>query len=96
MLVTASTVKNVCLDSRFPFDADAGAGRSNLTQIVTSQSFVGLYHTISEVNAQLSVPEKLWATWYAWWRNDTLATGSTAAGCSFANRAARHYELRSA
>jgi methylsterol monooxygenase len=49
--------------------------RNNLTQIVTSPSFVGLYHTISEVNAHLSVPEKLWATWYAWWRNDTLATG---------------------
>jgi hypothetical protein len=49
--------------------------RNNFTQIVTSTSFSGIYDAISEVNTHLSVPEKLWATWYAWWRNDTLATG---------------------
>jgi hypothetical protein len=49
--------------------------RNNFTQIVTSTSFNAVYNAISEVNAQLSVPEKLWAAWYAWWRNDTLATG---------------------
>jgi hypothetical protein len=30
---------------------------------------------MAEVNTHLSVPENLWAAWYAWWRNDTLATG---------------------
>jgi hypothetical protein len=49
--------------------------RNNFTQIVTSPTFSGIYDAISEVNTHLSIPEKLWATWYAWWRNDTLATG---------------------
>jgi len=48
---------------------------NNITQVLTSTSFSGIYNTISEVNTHLSIPEKLWATWYAWWRNDTLATG---------------------
>jgi len=49
--------------------------RNNFTQIVSSPSYLAVYQTISEVNAHLSIPEKLWAAWYAWWRNDTLATG---------------------
>jgi len=54
---------------------EANMRRNNITQVLTSTSFSGIYNAMSEVNTHLSIPEKLWATWYAWWRNDTLATG---------------------
>ena len=33
------------------------------------------YNIISEYNVHLNFFEKLWAAWYAWMQNDTLATG---------------------
>src|SRR5205809_6630425 len=72
--------------------------RNNITEILTSTTFSGIYEAISEVNTHLSVPEKLWATWYAWWRNDTLATGLSRRIPPFLNWqlihcSSRYYEL---
>lgn len=30
---------------------------------------------MSKINVHLNIAERLWAAWYLWWQNDTLATG---------------------
>lgn len=38
-------------------------------------TYWGQYQQISQLNAELSVAERLWAAWFAWMQNDVLATG---------------------
>lgn len=40
-----------------------------------STSFAAVLQHVSELHPQLSYVEKLWAAYYAWFGNDTLATG---------------------
>ncbi|KAH6688002.1 C-4 methylsterol oxidase [Plectosphaerella plurivora] len=41
----------------------------------TGQDYFGVYDEISKYNVQLNTLERLWAAWYLWMQNDTLATG---------------------
>lgn len=34
-----------------------------------------MYDEVSKYNVQLNIAERLWAAWYLWMQNDTLATG---------------------
>ena len=38
-------------------------------------TYWGQYGEISKYNVHLNVVERLWATWYAYMQNDTIATG---------------------
>lgn len=38
-------------------------------------TYWGQYQDITKSNTHLSVAERLWVAWYAWMRNDVLATG---------------------
>ncbi|KAL2112881.1 hypothetical protein VUR80DRAFT_6160 [Thermomyces stellatus] len=41
----------------------------------TLPSYLGVLDEVSKYNVQLSTAERLWAAWYLWMQNDTLATG---------------------
>ncbi|RGP75698.1 methylsterol monooxygenase [Fusarium longipes] len=40
-----------------------------------TSDYFGVLEEVSKYNVQLSMVEKLWAAWYLWMQNDTLATG---------------------
>ncbi|KAJ8125681.1 hypothetical protein O1611_g7957 [Lasiodiplodia mahajangana] len=38
-------------------------------------TFSSVFEEVSKYNVQLNIAERLWASWYLWMQNDTLATG---------------------
>ncbi|KAF4985513.1 hypothetical protein FGRMN_11181 [Fusarium graminum] len=40
-----------------------------------TNDYFGVLEEVSKYNVQLNILEKLWAAWYLWMQNDTLATG---------------------
>ncbi|KAI1158188.1 C-4 sterol methyl oxidase [Nemania serpens] len=38
-------------------------------------TFTSVFEEVSKYNVQLNIAERLWASWYLWMQNDTLATG---------------------
>ncbi|KAI1119523.1 C-4 sterol methyl oxidase [Nemania sp. NC0429] len=38
-------------------------------------TFSSVFEEVSKYNVQLNIVERLWASWYLWMQNDTLATG---------------------
>lgn len=42
---------------------------------VTGDSLTSIYHSISRIQPQLNILERLWSTWYVYMKNDVLATG---------------------
>jgi hypothetical protein len=51
--------------------------RSNFTTVLPDPSaYWAAYEQISELNVHLNIFERLWAAWYQFMDNDTLATGS--------------------
>jgi methylsterol monooxygenase len=40
-----------------------------------SSSFAGVLEEVTKYNVNLNIAERLWAAWYLWMDNDTLATG---------------------
>ncbi|KAI1431496.1 C-4 sterol methyl oxidase [Xylaria sp. CBS 124048] len=40
-----------------------------------TETFSSVFEEVSKYNVQLNVVERLWASWYLWMQNDTLATG---------------------
>ena len=52
------------------------ACRSNFTTILPDvNAYWTAYGQISELNVHLNIFERLWAAWYQYMENDTLATG---------------------
>ena len=47
----------------------------NSTNSTPPDTFWGNYNEISQYNQKLNIFELLWAAWYAYIQNDTLATG---------------------
>ncbi|KAI6458768.1 hypothetical protein MCOR17_007257 [Pyricularia oryzae] len=45
------------------------------TALNNSHGYFDVFEEVSKYHVQLSVLERLWAAWYLWWQNDTLATG---------------------
>ncbi|KAK3943830.1 methylsterol monooxygenase [Diplogelasinospora grovesii] len=41
----------------------------------SAASFSTVFEEVSQYNVQLNIAERLWAAWYLWMQNDTLATG---------------------
>ena len=41
----------------------------------SQESYWGQFEELSKYNVHLSIFERLWATWYVYMQNDTLATG---------------------
>lgn len=39
------------------------------------ETFTSVFEEVSKYNVQLNIAERLWASWYLWMQNDTLATG---------------------
>ncbi|GKT48582.1 methylsterol monooxygenase [Colletotrichum spaethianum] len=40
-----------------------------------TQPYFSVFEEVSKYNVQLNYFERLWAAWYLWMQNDTLATG---------------------
>jgi len=51
--------------------------RSNFTILPDVGAYWTAYEQISELNVHLNTFERLWAAWYQYMENDTLATGSS-------------------
>lgn len=41
----------------------------------TPADYYTVFEEVSKINVHLNIAERLWAAWYLWWQNDTLATG---------------------
>lgn len=41
----------------------------------TPADYFSVFEEVSKIHVQLSVAERLWASWYLYMQNDTLATG---------------------
>lgn len=41
----------------------------------SQETYWGQFEELSKYNVHLSILERLWATWYVYMQNDTLATG---------------------
>lgn len=41
----------------------------------TAADYYTVFEEVSKINVHLNIAERLWAAWYLWWQNDTLATG---------------------
>lgn len=54
-------------------DTLVGLSAVHLNQ--TQTTLFGVYDEVSKYNVQLGLAERLWASWYVWMQNDTLATG---------------------
>ncbi|EON96620.1 putative c-4 sterol methyl oxidase protein [Phaeoacremonium minimum UCRPA7] len=48
---------------------------STIAGLNTTADFSSVFEEVSKYNVQLNVVERLWAAWYLWMQNDTLATG---------------------
>lgn len=48
---------------------------STIAGLNTTAAFTSVFEEVSKYNVQLNVVERLWAAWYLWMQNDTLATG---------------------
>ncbi|KAI0596463.1 C-4 sterol methyl oxidase [Biscogniauxia sp. FL1348] len=48
---------------------------STLGGFAHPDTFSSVFEEVSKANMQLNVVERLWASWYLWMQNDTLATG---------------------
>ena len=45
------------------------------TALNQTQAYSDVFAEVAKYNVHLNYAEKLWAAWYLWWQNDTLATG---------------------
>lgn len=41
----------------------------------TPADYFSVFEEVSKIHVQLSIAERLWASWYLYMQNDTLATG---------------------
>ncbi|KAJ4300392.1 C-4 sterol methyl oxidase [Collariella sp. IMI 366227] len=48
---------------------------STIAGLDSTASFQTVFEELSKYNVQLNVFERLWASWYLWMQNDTIATG---------------------
>ncbi|EAQ88125.1 hypothetical protein CHGG_04744 [Chaetomium globosum CBS 148.51] len=48
---------------------------STISGLSSSASITTVFEEVSKYNVQLNVFERLWASWYLWMQNDTIATG---------------------
>lgn len=48
---------------------------SNSTLLAQPESYMAIYHELSQYNVHLNIFERLWASWYAYMQDDVIATG---------------------